>query len=171
MADPIITTDRLILRRFEDADLDAYFALLSHPKVSRWLLPVRTREEAMRNMAMMEGFWALRGSAMMAIIRRDSDALIGRCGPWRPEIAEGRDIEVGWALHPDHQGFGFATEAAQAATDWAFGALTPPRIVHMIAAENTASQAVAARIGSRRTGETVPHPAAERIEIWAQEAP
>ena len=170
MADPVITTERLILRRFEDTDLDAYFALLSHPEVSRWLLPIRTREEALRNMAMMEGFWALRGSAMMAIVRRDSGAMIGRCGPWRPEIAEGRDIEVGWALHPDHRGSGFATEAARAATDWAFAALKPPRIVHMIVPENAASQAVAARIGSRRTGDTVAHPAAESIEIWAQEA-
>ena len=171
MADPIITTERLVLRRFEDSDLDAYFALLSHPDVSRWLLPIATREEALRNMAMMEGFWALRGSAMMAVVLRETGALIGRCGPWRPEIAGGVDSEVGWALHPDHRGHGYATEAAGAATAWAFAALKPRRVVHMIVPENTASQAVASRIGSVRTGETVAHPAADRIEIWAQEAP
>ena len=171
MSDPIITTERLILRRFEADDLDRYHAIFSHPDVARWLLPMESRDEAMRNMAMVEGFWQLRGTSMMAVVRREDGSLIGRCGPWHPEVFEGREIEVGWAFDPEAQGRGYATEAAQAATVWAFDRFGPDRIIHLIKDDNVASQSVARKIGSRRTDETVHHTFAGVIPIWAQEAP
>ena len=169
MDEPILTTDRLILRRFGADDLDRYHAIFSHPEITRWLLPLSTLDEAMRNMAMIEGFWQLRGTSMMAVVRREDGLLIGRCGPWHPEILEGREIEVGWAFAPDAQGQGYATEAARAAIAWATDSFAPRRIVHLIKDDNTASQAVARRLGSRRTDETVHHTIAGEIALWAQE--
>lgn len=169
MGDPIITTDRLVLRRFEASDLDAYHAIFSHPDVARWLLPMETRDEAMRNMAMVEGFWQLRGTSMMAVCLAETGALIGRCGPWHPEVLDGREVEVGWAFSPDHQCRGYATEAARAATAWAFDRFGLARVIHLIKDDNAASQAVARRIGSTRTDETVHHTLAGEIAIWAQE--
>lgn len=169
MGEPVITTDRLVLRRFEASDLDRYHAIFSHPDVARWLMPMETRDEAMRNMAMVEGFWQLRGASMMAVVLRRTGELVGRCGPWHPEVLGGREVEVGWALDPDHRGQGYAAEAAEAATAWAFDRLAPARVIHLVKDDNAASQAVARRIGSRRTDETVHHTYAGVIPIWAQE--
>ena len=169
MSGPIITTDRLVLRRFEAADLDRYHAIFSHPDVARWLLPLDSRDEAMWNMAMIEGFWQLRGTSMMAVVRREDGELIGRCGPWHPEILDGREIEVGWAFDPAHQGQGYATEAASAAVRWATDRFAPARVIHLIKDDNAASQAVARKIGSARTDETVHHAIAGEIAVWAQE--
>jgi len=44
---------------------------------------------------------------------------------------------------------GFAVEAARASIDWAFATFDVERIVHCIDRENTASQAVARRLGAR----------------------
>ena len=170
MADPIITTERLILRRFEASDHDAYHAIFAHPEVERWLLPVASREESFRHMAMLEGFWHLRGTSMMAVERREDGKLIGRCGPWHPPLAEGREIEVGWTIAPEEQRRGYAAEAARASMAWAFERFAPARIVHMIDDENTASQGVARKIGSTPTDETVTHHIAGEIRLWAQEA-
>jgi RimJ/RimL family protein N-acetyltransferase len=45
-------------------------------------------------------------------------------------------------------------EAARASIDWAFATFELNRIVHCIDRENTASQAVARRLGAERQGET-----------------
>lgn len=166
--DPVIETDRLVLRRFAAHDLDAYHALLAHPEVARWLMPMETRDEALRNMAMMEGFWRLRGASMMAVTLRGSGALIGRCGPWRPDIL-GDEVEVGWTIAPDHQGQGYATEAAGAAIAWAAEAFGVTQVVHMIEDRNTASQAVARRLGSVRTDRVITHPLVGPIPIWTHD--
>ena len=56
-------------------------------------------------------------------------------------------IEIGWALHPDHWGKGFATEAGAAAVEYAFVHHYVDALYSVILPENTASQAVARRLG------------------------
>ena len=61
------------------------------------------------------------------------------------------DTEIGWHLHPDAWGHGYATEAARAALEFGLAAgLT--KVVAVTYPENTASQAVATRIGMRCLG-------------------
>ena len=62
-----------------------------------------------------------------------------------------RDVEVGWHLHPDAWGRGYATEAARAVLDhaWSSG-LT--RVVAVTHPENTPSQAVCLRLGMTACG-------------------
>lgn len=63
------------------------------------------------------------------------------------------DFEIGWHLHPDWQGRGFATEAAQAILDAAGVAGLPP-LLALTDLDNEASQAVARRLGMRDEGVT-----------------
>ena len=56
-------------------------------------------------------------------------------------------VEVGWTLHPDHWGRGFATEAGAEAIRYAFEDLDLDRIYSCILPGNEASQAVARRLG------------------------
>lgn len=60
-------------------------------------------------------------------------------------------IEVGWHLHPHHQGRGLATEAARAILAAATEAGVD-QILAMTDPDNTRSQAATARLGMREEG-------------------
>ena len=93
---------------------------------------------------------------------------VGRIGPWQPLDWPG--TEVGWALHRDAWGKGYAVEAAVAAVDYAFDALGWTEVVHCINPENAASQKVAKRLGATiRSQATLPAPLDyERVDVWGQ---
>jgi RimJ/RimL family protein N-acetyltransferase len=62
-------------------------------------------------------------------------------------------IEVGWHLHPQHQGQGLATEAAEAVLTAAAQAGID-QVLALTDPDNIRSQAVAARLGMRDEGLT-----------------
>src|SRR5258706_7415339 len=53
------------------------------------------------------------------LVHQTSGAVVGRCGFKGPPGADGV-VEIAYGLAPDHQGKGYATEAAQALVDYAF---------------------------------------------------
>ena len=63
------------------------------------------------------------------------------------------DIEIGWHFHPDAWGHGYATEAASRVLKHAF-ASGLSEVIAVTNQANTASQAVAKRIGMIHTGTT-----------------
>ena len=110
-----IATERLQLRMFGPADLDAYAAMSADAEVMRHIGeggPIG-RDMAWRGMAGFLGHWALRGYGMWAIEERASASLIGRAGFITPEGWPG--LELGWLLARDAWGRGYATEACVAA--------------------------------------------------------
>jgi len=162
----LLRTPRLLLRRWEEPDLPAYFDLYSLEDVMRWLGPhprraLATLDEARERM----GRWHDRERALdpplglWAIV-----PLLSRIGPRQPVgtiplvplvDASGPTglIEIGWHLHPRYQGQGLATEAAGAIL-----AAAPQAGIDQVLAltdlDNTPSQAVAARLGMRDEGTT-----------------
>ena len=59
-------------------------------------------------------------------------------------------LELGWVVHPDFQGRGFAREAAAAVRDFVFETLNPHRVQAFLDARNAASAAICERLGLRR---------------------
>jgi RimJ/RimL family protein N-acetyltransferase len=59
-------------------------------------------------------------------------------------------VEIGWRLHPDHWGRGYATEAAAASLHYGFTAGGLDEIVAFTTTLNLRSQGVMTRIGMRR---------------------
>lgn len=57
--------------------------------------------------------------------------------------------EIGWVFHPGVAGQGFATEAAAAMLDWAFGPVGLRRVVARLDARNERSAALCERLGMR----------------------
>jgi RimJ/RimL family protein N-acetyltransferase len=149
---PVLDTDRLHQRPFQQADLDAYTAIVADEEVVKWLrLQPMSREEAWRNMALFLGHDTLRGWSNNAVIEKATGRLLGRCGLWQPEGWPG--LEVGWAFGRFAWGHGFATEAALAWRDYAFGPLGAGELLSVIRPDNRRSIAVAERIGHRYLGE------------------
>jgi RimJ/RimL family protein N-acetyltransferase len=146
---PTVETDRLTLRPLTENDLDRYLAIHSTPEVraSLHLPETLDREAAWAQMASQRGQWALRGSGQWGVELRATGELIGRAGTHRPERADWPGLECGWTFDPAHWGHGYATEAGRATVDWAFANHDDDRLFSVILPENTASQAVARRLG------------------------
>lgn len=144
---PIVTTERLILRPFREDDAADLFELSRDPDVVRYVgdRHVPTLQECWRAVAGWIGHWALRGYGQWAIEERSSGRFIGRAGIINP--AEWPGPEVGYLLGKPWWGRGYATEAARAAMDWGFTEIGFDELISLIDPANTASIAVATRLG------------------------
>jgi RimJ/RimL family protein N-acetyltransferase len=153
-----IETERLRLRPFEAGDIDDFVAIHTHPDVPRYLYwGVRTRRELESVLAGKIDRMALarRGDAVdVAVIVRATGAIAGSVSlTWID--SEHRQGEIGFILHPDHHGNGYATEAAGALLRVGFEELGLHRIYGRLDARNTASARVLERLGMRREAHLV----------------
>jgi [ribosomal protein S5]-alanine N-acetyltransferase len=146
---PVLETPRLRLRGLELRDFEPLAALNADPAFTRFLGTGETldRYASWRALAAFVGHWALRGYGLFAVERRDDARFIGRVGLINPETWPG--LEIAWGIAPAEWGHGYATEAAVAVRDWAFGTLRLPRLISLIHEENHASARVAEKIGER----------------------
>jgi RimJ/RimL family protein N-acetyltransferase len=149
---PVIETGRLILRRWRGDDVAPNTAMLSDPGTARFITsdgkPVTEELIGWRNAAIMSGHWVLHGVGMFVVEEKTSGKFAGRVGPWKPPGWPG--FEVGWGIAREFRGKGHAVEAARAAIDWSFATFELGQIIHCIDKENTASQAVARRLGAEK---------------------
>lgn len=164
---PELRTDRLILRAPRQDDFSAWAEHMADPEVMRYLGGPNSPLSAWRNMTSVVGAWAIVGFSMFSIVEAASGRWIGRAGPWRPEGWPGN--EIGWSLSRDAWGKGYATEAARAAMGFAFGRLKWTECVHSIDPQNSASIAVAARLGSDfKRVVSLPAPNDKSVNLYGQ---
>lgn len=161
---PTVSTARLTLRPFAESDLDAWAEIVADEETTEFIGGVQSREDAWRSIALYLGHWALRGYGQWAVEVRGSGRFIGRAGLWYPEGWP--ELEVGWTLSRDAWGEGYATEAGEAAIEWAFSSLGLERVGAVIAVENARSRAVAIRLGMSLDYETELH-TGERVVVYA----
>jgi RimJ/RimL family protein N-acetyltransferase len=150
-----LVTERLLLRPLDRpsdvADMHAYRSI---EEVCRFVpfSPVTLEEmaERFRNPERVRSRIDAEGQVLsLAIERRDTGAMVGDLVLFWHSVADGH-AEVGYVLHPDHAGKGFATEATAALIDLAFaGGLPVHRVSARLDGRNTASAAVAHRLGMR----------------------
>jgi RimJ/RimL family protein N-acetyltransferase len=163
---PIIETERLKLRQWCGTDVAPNTAMLSDPGTARFITadgkPVTDELVGWRNAAIMSGHWVLNGVGMFVVEEKSSGKFAGRVGPWFPPGWPG--FEVGWGISSEFRGRGYAVEAARATIDWSFATFELNQIIHCIDCENTASQAVARRLGAekRREFDLFGH----RADLW-----
>ena len=142
----LIETERLLLRPLTTADLDDVVELHATPEVIQ-TMGAFDRPAAAARLERNECEWQEHGYGLVSIVERTTGRFIGRSGlKYWPQFDE---TEVGWVLHPDAWGHGFATEAGQACIDWGFRALAIPYLTAMILPDNVRSVHVALRLGMR----------------------
>lgn len=146
----MIETERLIIRRWTDADRAPFAAMSADPEVMATLGPLMTREQSDAMIDRLIDLQERDGHCFWAVERKSDSRFLG----WNGLIIGSRpiagELEVGWRLARDAWGAGYATEAARAAIDWGFANRPVPRIVAITAAVNTRSQAVMQRLGMVR---------------------
>jgi ribosomal-protein-alanine N-acetyltransferase len=157
-----LVTERLVLRGFRDADLDAFAAINADLVVMEHFVRPQTRAESAAFVERIRAQWREHGWGLWALERRDTGVFIGYTGLWpvRFEAIFEPRVEIGWRLASAHWGHGFATEAARAAVDFAFDVLGWSELASFTAVGNERSQAVMRRIGMRHEPEwDFDHPA------------
>ena len=151
-AAPLLETARLVLRPFDESDLDPQAEAMGDPEVMRYLgANPLSREDTWRRMLCAPGLWTILGFGYWAVVARDDGRYLGQLGfaDFKREMTppiEGRP-EIGWIFAPAAQGQGYATEAALAALAWADAVLKPAEIVAIIDADNASSIRVAEKCG------------------------
>jgi RimJ/RimL family protein N-acetyltransferase len=140
-------TPRFFIRPFRDTDLDTLHGILSDPVTMRFWPAPFTREQSEqwlhRNIARV----AENGLGRMALILRETQALIGDCGIVRLEIDGRLENDLGYIVHHAHWGKGYTTEAAGALRDYGFETLGLTRLCANMPADHSASRRVAEKIG------------------------
>ena len=151
MASPFpILTERLILRPFRDDDLEAMVAIYGREDVNRYLdWGPRSRDDVREWLGRFKRLTDItpRGDALrLAALLKVSDSLIGDFSVWRTS-REHLQGEIGFVVHPDHQGKGYAVEAATVMLRMGFERLGFHRIAGQCDPRNAASASLMERLG------------------------
>ena len=162
MSVPDLRSERLVLRQITEADYPDALAIYGDERVTRGLggmepVPdldgIRAHFERIRGRVKRypagQGGWA--------VALAGSNKVIG--GALLKPLPDNDDrptehIEVGWHLAPAYWGQGYATEAARAVLDYGFDGLGLDEIHAVMFPWNTASAAVAIRLGLGARGRT-----------------
>jgi RimJ/RimL family protein N-acetyltransferase len=153
-----VRTDRLEIRPATTADLEATWRFRRLEDVGRWLTRAPADLEAYR--AQFEDKERL---AKTLVVELDGvvigDLMLEVDDGWAQwEVADrarGVQAELGWVLHPDHAGRGYATEAVRELIRVCFEDLGLRRVTANCFADNHDSRRLMERVGMRREVHTV----------------
>jgi ribosomal-protein-alanine N-acetyltransferase len=142
-----LETPRLELCPFRADDVKVMAEVLGDPVSMRFyphpLSLGETRAWVDRNIARFEQD----GRGLWAVVLRATGEVVGDCGAVLQRVDGSEELELGWHLHPAHQGRGYATEAAAAWRDHAFATTDRDKLISLILEANDPSCRVAERIG------------------------
>ncbi len=144
----VIETERLLIRPFEEKDIEASYITNLDAEVSRYTGDggVVTRKEMERRIKEhVFGDYTKYGYGRMAVEWKDDRNFIGFCGlKYLPELDE---IDLGYRFMQQHWGKGIATEAGKAILDFGFSDLNLKRIIALVLPENHGSIRVLDKLG------------------------
>ncbi|CAM5595593.1 GNAT family N-acetyltransferase [Streptomyces pilosus] len=144
-----ISTERLVLRPLDTDDVPALAAMMNDEQVTAWTdAPHPFTEDSARTWITREAP-ALRASGrglVLAVTEFLTQRLVGviRLGGTDWQV---RSTELSYIVAPWARGEGYASEAALATAQWLFGDQRLQRVELRTAADNTAAQQVAQKIG------------------------
>ncbi|GAB2854814.1 GNAT family N-acetyltransferase [Streptomyces deserti] len=144
-----ISTERLVLRPFEESDIEAFAEMMNDELVTAWTSVPHPYTEADARVWITERAPAERAEGrgiVFAVTEFLTQRLVGvvhlKNTNWRV-----RSSEIAYVIAPWARGEGYASEAALASAQWLFNDQKFERLELRTAADNTASQQVAQKIG------------------------
>jgi RimJ/RimL family protein N-acetyltransferase len=146
-----VETARLLLRRWQDDDLEPLVTLFGDPRVARYLSVDGRPWPRERTVGVFQHFlrqWEEHGFGPWAAVDRTSGRWLGQIGLNElPSWPGPQKIEVGWELHPSVWGRGLATEGGRAAVRHGFEVVGLERIISVTRADHAASRRVMEKCG------------------------
>jgi RimJ/RimL family protein N-acetyltransferase len=150
-------TDRLVLRPWRLDDDEAALRAYGDSRVARWLTPAMDQVGDAAAMRLVLQQWVAEDARMIppagrwAVELREDHRLIG--GATLLPLLPDDEYEIGWQLHPDAWGHGYATETGLALAQWAFKEGIE-QVIALVRPANTRALAMIRRIGMEWVGET-----------------
>lgn len=143
---PDLETERLRLTPWSQGSVDELFAMHAHPMVARYLDAqgrVYDRAKAEQRIIGWQQEFAEHGLSKFRMVRRADGAFVGRAGfsPFNGKA------EIGYSLAYEHWGQGYASEIAQALSDWFFANREEDSFIGFAHVDNAASRRVLEKIG------------------------
>ena len=162
LAVPVLETSRLRLRGFRADDFEPWFAMSRLPAFYRYLTPEpMPAEEVWKLLLRSAGHWVIMGYGFWAVEEKATGRFIGGTGflnlhrAIEPPLGDAP--EIGWVMHPDIHGQGYASEAVDAVLAWGAQHFGPIRTVCIIDCDNEPSLRLAARKGYHEYTRSVYH--------------
>ncbi len=154
MAEVAAETERLILRDWDEADEQAFYAIMNTPAVMAHLGGVQTPEQWREAYVRIAGFTRDFQHTFWIVEDKASGGILGFCGLKRVNAPGSGDLmgtpEIGWRLRESAWGRGIASEAAIASLDLAFTRFGYAMVNAMTIAGNGPSQRLMERLGMKR---------------------
>lgn len=146
-----LETERLIIRDMLQSDWEHVHSYSSLPEVAKYASWGPNTEEDTHQYihhVLTQQQQSPRNAYELAVCIKDQDLMIGSVAIF----IEKTNAELGYVLHPEHHGKGYATEAAMALLDYGFNTLGVHRVFATCRPANRASEQVMKRIGMQREG-------------------
>ena len=149
---PIITTERLILREVVLSDAEDLFEMDSDPLVHRYIdnQPLKSIDEEIKVIEYLHGQCKTNGIGRWAVIDKETGECLGWCGLkyfTTPENGHVNFYELGYRFKQKHWGKGYATESSKAVINYAFNTMEIDTIYAMVDQKNDASKHVLEKCG------------------------
>lgn len=155
-ADAPLVTERLVIRPWRHEEAPRMLDIMSRLEVMRWLgdgepVLMETLEQAHARIDRLVERSAPPPRIYWAVEVRETGLVAGSVLLLTLPNAEHGEVEIGWHLHPDSWGHGYATEAARAVLAHGFAGGLPEiwAVTHL---DNTRSQNVCRRLGMTDVG-------------------
>lgn len=151
----ILETNRLILREITHDDIDALHSWCSHPLAMQYFPKIYSRKEVEAFIERHQLRYKIQGHSVWLMEEKATGKAVGQLGLVMQSVNYKAEPEIGYILHPDHWGKGYATECGIATRDYAFNTLRYPYVISLIRPINLPSQAVARRVGMQPVRKTM----------------
>lgn len=153
-----LETERLILRKLEETDVERMFLLDSNPEVMKYIgVPVLTEQsESLAVIRMIQKQYKENGTGRLAVIEKETGLLIGWSGlKLLTEETNGYKnvLDLGYRYLPEFWGKGYAMEAAIASLELGFNEMNAKVIYAYAHAENDGSNYILKKLGFEKTSE------------------
>lgn len=149
-----LKTRRLYIREISELDYDFIYELETSEFTQKYesdKLP--SKEEVDKTFAdILESKSKDPREKYSLLVTRLNDHIpVGRVVIWQIDSSI-KEWEIGWFVHPNHSGNGYATEVAKALLDFAFENLNAHRVQALCNEQNTSSENVMKKIGMQKEG-------------------
>ncbi len=153
-----LETERLLLRQFQDSDLESFLAYRNDPDVARyqgWNIPYPRQKGKEFIEFMTRAFPSAQGEWFQAALElKSTHEMVGDVG-FVVQKDDGRQAYIGYSLARAHWGNGFAYEAVSRMLAYLFDELTLHRVVAECDVDNAPSWKLLERLGFRRESHLV----------------
>ncbi|NIY76336.1 GNAT family N-acetyltransferase [Thalassospira sp. HF15] len=141
-----IVTDRLIIRRFSEADAAELFEYISNPRANCFMADKVSTLKQAKVMAQKRA----NDASCVAVCLKETGALIGELMLHQDDEHQADTYSVGWNFNGKFEGKGYASESARALFEHLFTQRNARRLYAYVEDDNFKSQKLCEKLGMRK---------------------